>query len=100
MSIVELVKAVIVPLIVAILVGIGSSAVTTVFTTARLELRVEHLEKKTELLAHSAEAANKVDTDVERRVTRMETNLDAITKRLDELRVDIKSVLRSVQVKD
>jgi uncharacterized coiled-coil protein SlyX len=70
------------------------------FTTARLELRVEHLEKKTELLSHNADSASKVDTDVDRRVTRMETNLDAITKRLDELRADMKTVLRSVQVRE
>lgn len=86
----------VIPLVVPILIGIGSAAITTTIATARLEERVTTLERKVETNAHIAENLRQRDDDYERRISHTEGLLGSLDKRMTEVSGDIKLLLQRV----
>lgn len=86
----------IISLAIPILVGIGSAAITTTITIARLEERVVALERKTDTHGAFSEGLRTKDDDFERRVTRLETLLENLNSRMADVGGDVKILLQRV----
>ncbi len=99
-------QAFIFPLMVPVLVGIGSAAVTGVVMTARLEERVAHLESQMrrheqvldrDILRHEAvvsDLTQRVGIH-DQRLSKLEALVEESHTSLTEIRADIKTLLRS-----
>ncbi len=83
-----------IPLLVSVLVGIGSAAITAVTTTARLEARVSHLETKTASLDKENDIMRLRDHEFERRISRVEGVVEQLSRSLAEIGADIKTLLK------
>lgn len=84
----------IVPLLVPVLVGIGSAAITSTITTARLEERVSTLERKVEASTRTTDALHLRDNDYERRISRTEALMENLNTRVMEVSSDVKLLLQ------
>ena len=84
----------IVPLLVPVLVGIGSAAITSTITTARLEERVSTLERKVEATTRTTDALRLRDDDYERRISRAEALMETLNARVLEVGSDVKLLLQ------
>ena len=101
----RLMQAFILPLIVPVLVGIGSAAITGMVMTARLEERVAHLESQ--MLRHEkaldrdisrnessvSDLARRSDSQ-DQRLAKLEALVQESQASLGEIRADIKILLR------
>lgn len=81
-------------LIVPVLIGVGSSGLTIMMSTARLEERMAHIE-----LDHLQIKAEQIslrdrDTDYEKRVSKLEAYTERNQRSLDEIKGDVKILLR------
>lgn len=86
----------IVPLLVPVLVGIGSAAITSTITTARLEERVSTLERKVEATSRTTDNLRARDDDYERRISRTEALMENLNSRVLEVGGDVKLLLQRV----
>lgn len=95
----------ILPFILSVLVGIGSAAITTTVTVARLEERLTVVEKQSSAYSHdttelrksiSTETSElrKKDNEYERRLSRAEAILENVNDRLIEIGSDVKTLLK------
>ena len=89
----------ILPLLIPILVGIGSAAITTTITMTQLEQRVTHLERSFTGHAKDTEGFRARDTEYERRISRVESLSEVTQRNLDEIRTDIKTLLKMERAK-
>ena len=96
------------PLIVPVLVGIGSAATTGMVMTARLEERVSHLESQMQrheqtlnrdFTRHEQAVSYLVSRtdEQERRLAKLEGVAEETRTSLAEIRADIKTLLRGAQ---
>lgn len=90
----NLVRQILLPIIIPVLVGIGSAAITTTITTARLEERVSHLENKFVDHNRVTEELRTRDNDYERRISRAEALAEETQRRLGEIASDVKTLLK------
>lgn len=82
------------PLLIPILVAVGSAAVTTSIAMARLEERMTNLERSfSERLQDTIELRAR-NTEYERRISRVESLAEATQRRLDEIGSDVKTLLK------
>lgn len=84
----------IVPLLVPVLVGIGSAAITSTITTARLEERVSTLDREVEASIRTTDALRLRDNDYERRISRTEAFMENMNTRVMEVSSDVKLLLQ------
>ncbi|MDR0477661.1 MAG: hypothetical protein LBH14_06985 [Desulfobulbaceae bacterium] len=82
------------PLVVSVIVGVGSSAIASHMTMARLDERVIHLELYVKNRAIQIETQRAHESDFERRISRLESTTEHTSKRLDEIGADIKTMLK------
>lgn len=104
----KFVQAFVLPLLVPVLVGIGSAATTGMVMTVRLEERVSHLESQIQRHEQAldrdfsrhdqavSELVKRTD-DQERRLAKLEGVAEETRASLAEIRVDIKTLLRGAQ---
>lgn len=96
------------PLIVPVLVGIGSAAISSMVMTARLEERVSHLESQMQrheqtldrdFTRHEQAVSYLVSRtdEQERRLAKLEGVAEETRTSLAEIRADIKTLLRGAQ---
>ena len=102
------VQTLVLPLIVPVLVGIGSAATTGMVMTARLEERVSHLESQIQRHEQAldrdfnrheqavSELGRRTD-DQERRLAKLEGVAEETRASLAEIRADIKTLLRGAK---
>lgn len=99
------IKLIFLPLLVSVLVGIGSAAVTVAVVTVRLEERMNALERN--VVKHEAETSKAVerhekqlqditkrDNEQEQRLTRGESMIESISSGVSEIRADVKTLIR------
>lgn len=102
------VQGLVLPLLVSVLVGIGSAATTGMVMTARLEERVSNLESKIEkheqtlgrdFTRHEQAVSYLVrrTDEQERRLAKLEGVAEETRTSLTEIRADIKTLLRGAQ---
>ena len=84
----------ILPLIIPILVGIGSAAITSTITTARLEERVTNIERKITDHAQETAGLRTRDTEYERRISRAEALAEETQRRLADIGSDVKALIK------
>ena len=106
--IVRFVQTILLPLIVPVLVGIGSAAIAGMVMTARLEERVSHLESQIQrheqaldrdFTRHEgalSEVVKRTDSQ-EQRLAKLEALVEESQASLREIRADIKTLLRGAQ---
>ena len=82
------IQSVIIPLLVAILVGIGSSAVTSAIYIGRMD---ENTQARHEGMFTTLR--DRTD-DHERRLAKTEATMDAVSLDLREIKADVKSLVR------
>ncbi len=106
--IVRFVQTILFPLIVPVLVGIGSAAIAGMVMTARLEERVSHL--KSQMQRHEqeldrdftrhegalSEVVRRTDSQ-EQRLAKLEALVEESRASLSEIRADIKTLLRGAK---
>lgn len=85
----------IIPLLIPVLVGMGSAALTSMLATARLEERQSHLERKMDEHIRGAVDLNKKDSEFERRVSKLEGISEAMQRSLTEISTDVKMILKA-----
>lgn len=102
------VQSLVLPLIVPVLVGIGSAAISSMVMTARLEERVSHLESQMQrheqtldrdFTRHEQAVSHLVrrTDEQERRLAKLEGVAEETRTSLAEIRADIKTLLRGAQ---
>ncbi len=102
------VQGLVLPLLVPVLVGIGSAATTGMVMTARLEERVSHLESQMQrheqtlnrdFTRHEQAVSYLVSRtdEQERRLAKLEGVAEETRTSLAEIRADIKTLLRGAQ---
>lgn len=89
----------ILPMLSPILIGFGSAAIATVISTARLDERVTSLEKKWTDHTGETVALRARDNEYERRISRVETSTENVVRNLDEIKGDIKAILKAERIK-
>lgn len=101
----KFVQAFVFPLLVPVLVGIGSAATTGMVMTARLEERVSHLESQIQrhemaldrdFTRHEgalSEVIRRTDSQ-EQRLAKLEALVEELRASLGEIRADVKTILR------
>lgn len=89
----------ILPLIIPVLVGIGSAAITSTITTARLEERVSNIERKLSDHAQETIDLRSRDTEYERRISRAEALAEETQRRLTEIGADVKALIKMEKMK-
>lgn len=106
--IVRFVQTILLPLIVPVLVGIGSAAIAGMVMTARLEERVSHLESQMQrheqalnrdFTRHEvalSEVVRRTDSQ-EQRLAKLEALTEESRTSLSEIRADIKTLLRGAR---
>ncbi len=106
--IVRFVQTILLPLIVPVLVGIGSAAIAGMVMTARLEERVSHLESQIQrheqaldrdFTRHEgalSEVVKRTDSQ-EQRLAKLEALVEESQASLREIRADIKTLLRGTK---
>lgn len=106
--IVRFVQTILFPLIVPVLVGIGSAAIAGMVMTARLEERVSHLESQMQRHEQALDRdfsrheqavsqLNRRTDDQERRLAKLEGVAEETRTSLAEIRADIKTLLRGAK---
>lgn len=102
------VQGLVLPLLVPVLVGIGSAAISSMVMTARLEERVSHLESQMQrheqtldrdFTRHEQAVSYLVSRtdEQERRLAKLEGVAEETRTSLAEIRADIKTLLRGAQ---
>jgi len=81
-------------LLMPVLIGIGSGAITIVVATARLEERVATLERHVISRSTEINTQRALEQEFERRLSRNEASIDHMAHRLDEIAADIKVLLK------
>lgn len=106
--IVRFVQTILLPLLVPVLVGIGSAAIAGMVMTARLEERVSHLESQIQrheqaldrdFTRHEgalSEVVKRTDSQ-EQRLAKLEALVEESQASLREIRADIKTLLRGTK---
>lgn len=88
------IQSVIIPLLVAILVGIGSSAVTSAIYIGRMDERLSSLENTQARHEGMFTTLRDRTDDHERRLAKPEATMDAVSLDLREIKADVKSLVR------
>lgn len=101
----DFVKSFLFPLLVPVLIGIGSAAMTLTVATIRLEERMATLERN--ITRHETDTTKRVerhddmlsdmarrDADQEQRLVRGESFMDAMRNDLTEIKGDVKTLIR------
>ena len=88
------IQSVIIPLLVAILVGIGSSAVTSAIYIGRMDERLSSLENTQARHEGMFTTLRARTDDHERRLAKTEAPMDAVSLDLREIKADVKSLVR------
>ena len=88
------IQSVIIPLLVAILVGIGSSAVTSAIYIGRMDERLSSLENTQARHEGMFTPLRDRTDDNERRLAKTEATMDAVSLDLREIKADVKSLVR------
>ena len=88
------IQSVIIPLLVAILVGIGSSAVTSAIYIGRMDERLSSLENTQARHEGMFTTLRDRTDDPERRLAKTEATMDAVSLDLREIKADVKSLVR------
>ena len=88
------IQSVIIPLLVAILVGIGSSAVTSAIYIGRIDERLSSLENTQARHEGMFTTLRDRTDDHERRLAKAEATMDAVSLDLREIKADVKSLVR------
>ncbi len=95
----KILEKLILPLTVAVLVGMGSSALTGMTIMARLEERVIHLERKAgdhvKETTETVVALRAKDNDYERRLSKIEAFSESTQRILSEIGADVKMILKT-----
>lgn len=92
--IMKYIQSVIIPLLVAILVGIGSSAVTSAIYIGRMDERLSSLENTQARHEGMFTTLRDRTDDHERRLAKTEATMDAVSLDLREIKADVKSLVR------
>ncbi len=87
------------PLVISVLVGIGSAATTATITTAKLEERVNNIERKLSDHAQETTGLRQRDNEYERRISRAETLAEETQRRLSEIGADVKALIKMEKMK-
>lgn len=93
-SLSEIFQSVFFRLLVPILVGIGSAFMATVISVARIEDRMDRIEADNIAIRITQEAMRERDNDYEKRVSKLEAYTERNQRSLDEIRQDVKTLLR------
>ena len=88
------IQSVIIPLLVAILVGIGSSAVTSAIYIGRMDERLSSLENTQARHEGMFTTLRDRTDDHELRLAKTEATMDAVSLDLREIKADVKSLVR------
>ena len=88
------IQSVIIPLLVAILVGIGSSAVTSAIYIGRMDERLSSLENPPARHDGLFTTLRARPDDHARRLAKTEATMDAVSLDLREIKADVKSLVR------
>ena len=101
----DFVRSFVFPLLVPVLIGIGSASMTLAVATIRLEERMTTLERN--ITRHEADTAKKVDrhedmiadmarrdAEQQQRLVRGESIIDAMRGDLTEIKSDVKTLIR------
>ena len=88
------IQSVVIPLLVAILVGIGSSAVTSAIYIGRMDERLSSLENTQARHEGMFTTLRDRTDDRERRLAKTEATMDAVSLDLREIKADVKSLVR------
>lgn len=88
------IQSVVIPLLVAILVGIGSSAVTSAIYIGRMDERLSSLENTQARHEGMFTTLRDRADDHERRLAKTEATMDAVSMDLREIKADVKSLVR------
>ena len=88
------IQSVVIPLLVAILVGIGSSAVTSAIYIGRMDERLSSLENTQARHEGMFKTLRDRTDDHERRLAKTEATMDAVSLDLREIKADVKSLVR------